>query len=301
MKKNGFEDYENLTFSWVVPSNLSKSKIIKRKAASPLGRLYHKIKNQIESHKENSQIEYTKTNINQSITRNETYNDFPPNNDNQILNISAKIITQPIHNINKSDLMQNSNLEKENKIFSNKEIFFKQNKLIKKEEGIHPSKFGSGYYQKNNNILRSKTNNNNKRYKEEIPNLNKKINNYTKFENNTKTIKTANTKMRKININTYNSNYIPINNNEIIHRKSNRFQSPKYLNNNLLKLNNQPQQTMKLRNDLLNDSHQPIEPNFGGRNFNYYKENNMIMNNSFQNQNYSSFNKRKIYNSINQY
>ena len=124
--------------------------------------------------------------------------------------------------------------------------------------------------------------------------------------------------MRKININTYNSNYIPINNNEIIHRKSNRFQSPKYLNNNLLKLNksndknylisndkfklnNQPQQTMKLRNDLLNDSHQPIEPNFGGRNFNYYKENNMIMNNSFQNQNYSSFNKRKIYNSINQY
>ena len=318
LKKNGFEDYENLTFSWVVPSNLSKSKIIKRKAASPLGRLYHKIKNQIESHKENSQIEYTKTNINQSITRNETYNDFPPNNDNQILNISAKIITQPIHNINKSDLMQNSNLEKENKIFSNKEIFFKQNKLIKKEEGIHPSKFGSGYYQKNNNILRSKTNNNNKRYKEEIPNLNKKINNYTKFENNTKPIKTANTKMRKININTYNSNYIPINNNEIIHRKSNRFQSPKYLNNNLLKLNksndknylisndkfklnNQPQQTMKLRNDLLNDSHQPIEPNFGGRNFNYYKENNMIMNNSFQNQNYSSFNKRKIYNSINQY
>jgi hypothetical protein len=205
LKKNGFEDYENLTFSWVVPSNLSKSKIIKRKAASPLGRLYHKIKNQIESHKENSQIEYTKTNINQSITRNETYNDFPPNNDNQILNISAKIITQPIHNINKSDLMQNSNLEKENKIFSNKEIFFKQNKLIKKEEGIHPSKFGSGYYQKNNNILRSKTNNNNKRYKEEIPNLNKKINNYTKFENNTKPIKTANTKMRKININTYNS------------------------------------------------------------------------------------------------
>ena len=325
LKKNGFEDYENLTFSWVVPSDLNKSKKMKRKAASPLGRLYHKIKNQIESHKVNSQIKYSKTNINDSIERNETYNGFPPNNGKQLLNISAKIITQPIHNINKTNnFILNSNSEKENiilsnkELFSNKEIFAKHHNLIKKEEGIHPSKVGSGYYHKINNILRNNTNNNNNRYKEGIPNLYKKMNNYKNLENNAIPIKTVNTKRRNLSINTFNNNYIPINNNGIIHQKRNLFQLPKNLNNNNLKLNNsyaqnylisndkfklnnQTQQTMKLRNDLLNDSHQPIEPNFVGKNFYYYKENAVKMNNSFQNQNYSSFNKRKFYNSVNNY
>ena len=322
LKKNGFEDYENLTFSWVVPSNLNKSNKIKRKAASPLGRLYFKIKNQIESHKTNNQVEYSKTDINTSKARNDTYNGFPPNGDKQLLNISAKNIAQPIHNINKtSDFMENSNLEKENIIFSNKEIFCKQNKLIKKEERIHPSKLESGHYHKNNNNLRSSTNtnnNNNKRYKEGIPHIYKKMNNYTKMENNAIPIKTANTKMRNLNINTNNNNYIPINKNGIAHLKNSTLHSPNNLNNNYIKynnsnaknyfisndkfkLNNQTQQTMQLKNSLLNDSYQPIEPNFRGNNFYYYKENAMIMNNSIQNPNYSSFKKGKLYNSANHY
>jgi hypothetical protein len=330
LKKNGFEDYENLTFSWVVPSNLSKSKNIKKKNVSPLGRLYYKIKNQIESHKVNSQIKYSNTKCNQNINSNKTFNDLTPNNDKQLLNISDKIVTLPTNNINKpNDFMQNSNLDKGDKIIiSNKEIFAKKNRLIKKENRHNFTKYKTENNHKIDNILNTNTNtntNNNKGYNEgKISNIYKKINNYnnynnyTKMENNAILYKVPNTKMRKTNINTYNSNYNSVNNNGFIHKKSNTIISPKNFNNDhlkltnynarnylisndKLKLNNQPKQNLEMRNELLNVSYKPLEPNYGGKNFYFYKQNLMMMNNYTQNQNNSSFKNPKLYNSANHY
>ena len=209
LKKNGFEDYESLTFSWVTPSNLSKSKSIKRKKiSSPFGRLYQKIKNQMESHKENSQIEYSNASNNLIINRNKTFGNFSPNKERQLSSISDKNVTKPTYNINKTNsLMKSSNLDKENKvIFNNKEIFANKNKLIKKEVRRYPPKFETEYYHKINNILNTKTNTNRRYNETKMPNTYKKINNYTKMENSAIPNKITNVKMRKIDINAYNIN-----------------------------------------------------------------------------------------------
>ena len=304
LKKYGFEDYESLTFSWVVPSKYNKSKNNKRKVTSPFGRLYLKNKNQMESNKGNSQIEYSHTNNNHKINRNKTFQSFSPDNDTPLLNISNKIVNTPSNNINKpNNFMENPNLNKEHK-------------NIKNENGFLPSKVESEYYYKINNEL-----NNNKRLNEgKIPNIPKKMNNYTKIENITKPIKIPNQKKNKININTYNKNYNSVNNNELIHLKSNTIMStPKNLNNNNLnsisnnnarnylnsidkyKLNNQQNKNMLLKNELLDISYRPMERNLQGKNFYIYKENFMKMNNSEQKMQNSSFNNKKLYNSTNQY
>ena len=323
LKKNGYEDYESLTFSWVTPSNLSKPKKIKKKFGSPFGRLYQKIKSQMESQKSNSQIEYSNTNNNQKINRNKTFGSFPPNTEKQLLSISDQIVIQPNHNINNHNgFNQNSNLDKDHKvIFTNKEIFTKKNRLVKKEDGCYPPKFETQYYHKINNKFNTNNNNNNKRYNEsKIPYAYKKINNYnnysnyTKMENSDILNKIANTNVRKININTYNSNHNSGNNNEIKPRKANALSSQMNLNNNHLKLiknnandylisndkfklNNQLSQNMKMRNEFLNSSHKPINSNWEGRNFYYYKQNLMMMNNSAHNQNNSNFVNTKLYSS----
>ena len=322
LKKNGFEDYESLTFSWVTPSNLSKSKSIKRKKiSSPFGRLYQKIKNQMESHKENSQIEYSNASNNLIINRNKTFGNFSPNKERQLSSISDKNVTKPTYNINKTNsLMKSSNLDKENKvIFNNKEIFANKNKLIKKEVRRYPPKFETEYYHKINNILNTKTNTNRRYNETKMPNAYKKINNYTKMENSAIPNKITNVKMRKIDINAYNSNYNSENISGIKFQKNNQLKSPMKLNNNQLKLmksnnannyldpndkyklNNQINQNMKMGNELLNASYKPEKPNWAGRNFYYYKENLIMMNNSAQNQNNSNFQKIKLYNSINHY
>ena len=330
LKKNGYEDYESLTFSWVTPSNLIKSKKMKKKFGSPFGRLYQKIKSHMESQKSNSQIEYSNTNNNQKINRNKTFGSFPPNTEKQLLNISDQIVIQPNHNINNPNgFNQNSNLDKEHKvIFTNKEIFAKKNKLVKKEDGCYPPKFETQYYYKiNNNKFNTNKNNNNinininKRYNErKIPYAYKKINNYnnysnyTKMENSDILNKIANTNVRKININTYNSNQNSGNSSEIKPRKVNALNSQMNLNSNHLKLiknnandylisndkfklNNQLSQNMKMRNEFLNSSHKPINSNWEGRNFYYYKQNFMMMNNSDHNQNNSNFVNTKLYSS----
>ena len=327
LKKNGFEDYENLTFSWVVPSNLSKPKNIKRKNASPFGRLYLKIKNKIESHKVNSQIKYSNTNSNKNINRNKTFNDFPPNNEKPLLNISNKIITEPFHKNNISnpdDFMQKSYTNKENKIiFFNKEMFSKRNKLIKKDDGRQPSKLEDEYFYKIDNELKANINNNNNNYNNryyegKMTNIHKKYNNFTKLKNIGIPINKAKTKMK--NINAYKSNFNPLDIHEFNQLENNTFNnSPKNLNNNYPKLtyndndnnyliyndkfkfNNQPIQNLNYKKELLNVSQKPFEQSIGGKNFYSYKKNLMMMNNSAQNRNYSSFNNTKFNGSINHY
>ena len=228
LKKNGFENYESLTFSWAVPSpsNLSKSKNFKRKNASPFGRLYQKIKSQMESHKANSQIEYSNTNNNQKINRNKTFHGFPPNNDTQLLNISNKIINQTTNSINKTKIfLPNSNINKEQKaILSKNQKFANRNNLIKKEVGCHPSKVETEYYHKINNEL-----NNNKLINNEgkVSNLYKKINNYSKGEHSGMPIKMVNQRDKKLNINIHNnSKYFSVNNSGINQLKNNTISSP---------------------------------------------------------------------------
>ena len=134
------------------------------------------------------------------------------------------------------------------------------------------------------------------------------------MENSDTLNKIANINVRKININTYNSNHNSGNNNEIKPRKANALSSQMNLNNNHLKLiknnandylisndkfnlNNQLSQNMKMRNEFLNSSHKPINSNWEGRNFYYYKQNLMMMNNSAHNQNNSNFVNTKLYSS----
>ena len=275
LKKNGFENLENIKFSWVDEFQWVQSKMKKKRTLSPKARLYLKIKNQIQSNKELAS-DQIRTNVNIS------YNKKPITSKNN--NTQSISFTQPnLENINISNNIKPNNdnfalskldISKENKEKEKIEMIKKQNekKAITNRELKYNEKYNTNMDIYNKIIINENSNNEEMNNSQEgkMNNYNKNINenvtkkkyNYSKpldyvnIGNNNEKQNTSlqfnniNPNVNVYNFNIYNNRY-PTDNNQINYKNINKVSNiqsdndkihiirPKALNKNrLLNLSN---------------------------------------------------------------
>ena len=148
LNDNGYKNFEELNFSWVIKSQAQSSKIKTKRTLSPKTRLYLKIKNQMKIKKE---IESDHSNTVEKIKKNITmtnYNNNDINNYNRTLSLAQKEekelkFKNQIQNTNQNNIgkinrdlvdINNNNRENIDKIDFEKKI--NQSKKIQNKERL---------------------------------------------------------------------------------------------------------------------------------------------------------------------
>ena len=271
LKKNGFENYEDLNLSWANIANNVKVK--KKRTLSPKARLYLKIKNQIQLNKEiNSEKTYTQINNiqeNNNKTQNKYINHYNPSSSfSQVNNSNNLNKMQNIININNNKIKSDNLTSLTEREMKEKKEQIKKPKTINKEKDIKiidkyqttRNEYNKKYFQ--TSISNCENENEDKIFKYHkisTDNINKKQLNHNNIElneinknKNNNNNKINNLQMKKINpkINNYNYNYNnsyltnnTINNkitsNQLIDKSKNNFKKSITLKNNIkLNINN---------------------------------------------------------------
>ena len=237
LKNNNFENFENLSFSWVEDNQSNKLKMKKKRGLSPKSRLYQQIKSQLKIKNEiKSDLNYAVGNKLSNKIRNNVQNNIENNIENNINHsLSLTKLNKKLIN-NKNEL---SKISRENflpdyeKVNTNNEIDNiintdrKENEInfgkynIKKEKNkqyLYDNKI-INYTQINDNL------NKNNFFNQKVPEMNI-INNITNIDNTQIIIK-------KIKSNNYNSYKSPLLTDKNQYNKKDN----KYFINNQINLN----------------------------------------------------------------
>lgn len=294
LKKNGFENFENLYFSWVEPSKNNFQNNKKTRTLSPKARLFMKIKNQIQLKKE---IESDNKNIDGVLLTDNNLEDNIINNINQRISLTQeKREKQNQNGISKTFINNNASFKATPKRENNEKDKFQQIKIKNRKESIQNKEKKYKIVERSHT---TKEQNKNKNIYNTIKNE-ERMNNYKKINKNN-LIKNKNFNIDPINIEQINNNKInfEIDNNITMKKINQKINNYHIYNNKNTSNENSQFNDRNIKLNKMNESNKnyyvnPLILNYGNLNYTTINNEDNINLNLIEDRRYSKKNNEHI-------